>query len=81
MILSVTKGSVQMKIGERTLTIGGEALLPMPGEPDYVVSLYDITCWDPPFESIEISTEEKKKILNIFVDEMLKERKMVVEIE
>ncbi len=81
MILRVTRSSVKMSIGEKTITIGGEGLRSAQGEPDFVVTKSDVDTWDSPYDSITISQEEKKDILQLLVKEMLDERGIVVEIE
>ena len=81
MILHVTRSSIKMKIDEKTITICGEGLIPTPGKPDFVVTVYDVDAWDPPFESELIDMKKKREILNTLVDEMLNERGIVVEIE
>lgn len=71
-----------LEIGEKTVTIYGEALRPdEKDEPSFVVFSKSFTNWDKPFEKKVISEEEKKEILQMVVDEMREEKGIIVEID
>lgn len=82
MIIQVTRGSILLAIGERTVTVYGEVLLPdKKDEPSFVVFSKSFTNWDKPFENKVISEKEKNDILQIIIDEMRKEKGMIVEVD
>ena len=80
MIIEITRSYIRMQVGDRTVTIEGEAYIPGHGSPDFVVYENSIRKWDPPNEKIEIDEISKKKILNLLKNEM-KRKKMSLEVE
>lgn len=80
MIIEITRSYIKMQVGDRTVTIEGEAHIPGHGSPDFVVYENSIRKWDPPNEKIEIDEISKKKILKLLKSEM-KRKNMSFEVE
>lgn len=80
MILEMTRGHIKLKVGEKTVTIYGEAMLPAPGEPDFVCSRNAIKAWDPPDDEEPIDEGMCQKILALIREELAK-KKMTLEVD
>jgi hypothetical protein len=80
MILEMTRGHIKLKVGDRTVTIYGEALLPSPGEPDFVCGRASIKTWDPPHEKDALTEGARKQIIEMVRSELAK-RKMTLEVD
>jgi len=79
MITKISRGFVEMRVGDRSVTIFGEGLLPMAGQPDYVIYKNSIEYWDGP-EKDPIDAATRQSILDDLVKEM-RERGMKVAVE
>ncbi len=79
-ILNITRSHIQMQIGDRTVTVHGEAYLPGYGSPDFVVYSDSIRKWDAPNDHVAIDEMTKREILELLKSQMQK-RKMTIEIE
>ena len=80
MILEMTRGHIKLKVGERTVTIYGEALLPSSGEPDFVCGRNSIKAWEPPHEKEPLTEEARDQIIEMIRKE-LAEKKMTLEVD
>ena len=80
MIKDVTRGHVVFEFEGKIATIQGEALLPGHGSPDFVVYGALFTAWDSPHDRVEVSSEERERVLRALKDEMT-EKGYVVEVE
>ncbi len=80
MIIEITRSYIRMQVGDKTVTIEGEAYIPGHGSPDFVVYESSIRKWDPPNEKIEIDKSSKKKILKLLKSEM-KRKNISFEVE
>jgi len=79
MITKVSRGFIELRVGSKSLTILGEGLLQMKGQPDYVIYEDSIESWDGP-EKEPIDAGTRQVILDDLVKEM-REQGMKVEIE
>ena len=69
MITKMSPGYLRVQMGERTVTIEGEGLVRMEGQPDYVIYKDSIRQWDSPHvEPIDEVT--KQQILHDVVLEL-----------
>jgi len=80
MIIEITRSYIRIRIGDRTVTLEGEAYMRGHGSPDFVVYENAIHHWDPPNDNIGIDENTKKEILEILKKEMA-ERNMTLEVE
>lgn len=80
MLLELDRWKIRLKVDEKIVTIRGEALLPAPGEPDFVCSRNAVTTWDPPHEKETIDQVMRQKIFDLAREELAK-RKMTLEVE
>ncbi len=80
MLLELDRWKIRLKIGEKTVTIRGEALLPAPGEADFVVGRNQPLTWEPPHDTDPIDEVMRHKILDMAREELAK-RKMTLEVE
>ena len=69
MITKMSQGYVRVQVGERAVTIEGEGLVHMEGQPDYVIYKDSIRQWDPP-DSKPIDETMKQQILCGVVSEL-----------
>ena len=69
MILEFTRGHIRMTFEGRTVTIGGEALLPGHGSPDFVVYANSLNNFDAP-DSGAISGATRERILMQLAQEL-----------
>lgn len=47
----MARGHIRLKIGDKVVTVMGEALLPSEDSPDYVIYSDSIQNWDSPHEN------------------------------
>jgi hypothetical protein len=80
MIISMTRGTIQLKISDKVITLNGEAYLPGHGSPDFVVYSNMIKKWDAPFDEEQL-TEDDKKIIFEMLRKDAEQVKMKIEIE
>ena len=81
MIIDSTPSRIRLQVGQKTVTIHGEAAgLGVSGKPYFVVYSNSIKHWDPPHESDVISEESKNSILQTLLKDS-KESNFPVEIE
>ena len=80
MLLELDRWKIRLKIGEKVVTISGEALLPAPGEPDFVVGRNEPLAWEPPHDTEPIDEVTRQQIFDLAREELAK-RKMTLEIE
>jgi len=67
-------------VGDKTVTIEGEAYAPGYGSPSFVAYVNSIRNWDPPENAIEIDATMKAEILRLLKHGMY-ERNLTVELE
>lgn len=81
-ILEIHRGHVKVQVGEKTLTVYGEALMRIEGAGDIDFVLYSNTVknWDAPAEAEKISEANKSKILD-FIKKDFAARNNKLEIE
>ena len=81
-ILEINRGHVKVQVGEKTVTVYGEALMRVEGVNDIDFVLYSDTVknWDAPANAEKISAADKKKILD-FIKKDFTARKNKLEIE
>jgi hypothetical protein len=79
MIISVGRGRIRMQLGNRIVAVEGEAHLPVPGSPGFVVYTNSIKHWELPAGAV-VSAEEKQQIITELI-RCAKERDMRVKIE
>ena len=79
-ITEITRGHIRLKVGDKSATLYGEALLPGYGSPDFVIYSNSMESWDPPNHDELISQSEKAELLSV-VESELSERGYKVEIE
>jgi hypothetical protein len=79
-IIRITKGTIKLQVGDRAVTVDGEAYARGYGNPDFVVYADSIRNWDQPNDRVAIDEKEKKEILDLIKSEMHK-RNMTVEVE
>ena len=80
MIIEMQRGKVRLKLGDKTVTIGGEAYLPGHGSPDFVAYSNSIEYWDPPHKNLKISDTERLQILEL-LKTCMAEKNLSLEIE
>ena len=80
MLLELDRWKIRLQVDGKTVTIRGEALLPSPGEPDFVCGRNAVQWWDPPNEKEVIDEVMRKKIFDLAREELAK-RKMTLEVE
>ncbi len=80
MITEITRSHIRIRVGDRTVTIQGEAYLPGYGSPDFVIYENSIRHWDPPNENIEIDEITRKEILEL-LGKGLEKKKLTFEVE
>lgn len=80
MLLELDRWKIRLKIGEKIVTIRGEALFPAPGEPDFICGRNAVKTWDPPHENEVIDEVTRQKIFDLAREELAK-RKMTLEVE
>ena len=64
MLTEITRGHVRIQVGERTVRVSGEMLIPTPGLPDFQIYRNSVRGWDPPFENEPIDAATSGHILN-----------------
>jgi len=79
MITRISRSFIEAQVGHKAVTILGEGLLRMEGQPDYVVYESSIKYWDGP-EKEPIDAAAREVILADVVAEMQR-RGMVVAVE
>ena len=80
-ILSITRGHIRFcHTDGRTATVGAEGLVPMPGQPDFVIYRGSLQRWDPPHEAVAISDHEREAIMADLMDS-LRTRGITFEVE
>lgn len=80
MIKNMSCGSIVVEFQGRQATIEGEALMPAPGLPSYIIYANSLTSWDAPNDAIPMSGTERLTIL-AGVQEELRRRGTPFEIE
>ncbi|WP_432718493.1 Imm74 family immunity protein [Pectinatus frisingensis] len=80
MIIRMERGYIRLKIGDKTVTIYGEAYIPGSGSPDFVAYPKSIKAWDPPYENEKIEEATKTEIVEILKAEATK-RNIKIEFE
>jgi len=76
----ITRGHLRVKVGDKSVTIHGEAFLRGYGSPDFVLYQNSIEKWDAPNNEENVSSIEKDQLLQFLKEEFLR-RKMFLEIE
>ena len=79
MITKISRGSIEVQVGDRTVTILGEGLLRTKGLPDFVLYQDSIEYWEGP-EKEPIDPVTRKAILAAVLEEM-QQRGMRVAVE
>ena len=79
-LVEITRGHLQVKVGEKSITIYGEAFLRKYGSPDFVLYQKSIEKWDAPDDKENLTLIEKNQLVQ-FLKEEFSRRKMCVEIE
>jgi hypothetical protein len=80
MIIDMQRGMVRVKLGDKTVTIEGEAYLRGLGSPDFVAYSNSIEHWDPPSQNLKISDAERLQILEV-LKTCMAEKNLSLEIE
>lgn len=80
MIKYMTPGRIDLVCEDKEIEIPGEALVRMPGQPDFVVYAAMIKGWLPPHDNDALSFSDKIGILKQLRSD-LKEKKIAFEIE
>ena len=80
MITEITRSYIRLKLGDKTITVEGEAYAPGYGSPDFVAYTNSIQKWDAPDDSIVIDDETRELIIKFLTDEISK-RQMTIEFE
>jgi hypothetical protein len=62
-VISTTRGSITVQVGERTARVFGEMWAQTLGEPDYMIWTDELKAWEPPFDKLPLSEEDKRAIL------------------
>ena len=79
-LVEVTRGHLRVKIGARSVTVYGEALLRGYGSPDFVLYQNSIEKWDRPNDQEYVTSTETEQLIQ-FLKEEFSRRKMFLEIE
>jgi hypothetical protein len=79
-ILSMTRGEIRARVGDRSVTIEGEAFLRGYGSPDFVIYPKMLRAWDPPHEKEPLEEETKASIFEE-IKQLLAERGVIVEVD
>jgi Immunity protein 74 len=79
-ITYMTPSYIDYQFGDKSIRIDGEALVPTPGQPDYVIYAFSIRQWNPPHDSIAMTSSDKKMVLEE-VTRDLRARGTVVDVE
>jgi hypothetical protein len=64
MVTNLTRWGFRLHIGDKTIKIEGEMLVPTTGMTDYLIYRSSINKWDPPFEAEMIDEVTKQTILH-----------------
>ena len=75
MKITVTRSFILVEFDHRTVKISGE----LTSAPAFYASISSIKNWEPPFENIEITDEEKKQIVERVSKENRGELKIIFE--
>lgn len=70
MILHMSRGSITVAVGNRTITVDGEALVPNANEPVFVVFVKSIRKWDVPWHDEKLTELERGKIIQAIAKDM-----------
>jgi hypothetical protein len=79
-ITQITRSAIHIDCDEKSLTLMGEALQRVPGEPDFIIYSNTLQYWDPPFSNVRIDDETKRALLDE-VTKILAERNIACRIE
>jgi len=79
-IKKITRGSIVMTVGNRQITIQGEAYERGYGSPDFVAYLSSLKTWDPPHDQTPLDEQTRQKIVK-GLKEKIAERQMTIEFE
>lgn len=79
-LAEIARGHLRVKVGAKSVTISGEALLRGYGSPDFVLYQNSIAKWDAPHEHDDVTTAEKEQVIQ-FVKKEFSRRKILLEIE
>jgi hypothetical protein len=80
-IIDSTPSHIQARIGDRTVIIGCEAILPGCGPPDFVLYRDTVNRWDPPHETELLDEIAKDEVIERVKFAMETNMKWTVEIE
>jgi Immunity protein 74 len=72
MISDVSRWGFRLHIGNRTIKIEGEMLIPTPGLSDYIIFASSVTKWDAPYDNDVIDDATKQTILQTASSELSK---------
>ena len=80
MIVEWTRGHILIQLGNKSVTVYGEALNAQHGGVSYVVYLNSIRNYNAPYEKESIKESDKKRIISI-IDAYAASKKMKIEYE
>jgi hypothetical protein len=77
-ILKTTPSSITLKVGSKTIKVLGESFVRGFGSPDFIIDVSSIKSWDKPDDSITLTEDERKFILQYLLDELTRRKWIVV---
>jgi hypothetical protein len=79
MIIEIARGHIRIQMNGRTVTVGGEMLVPSPGLADFLIYQSSIARWDPPYNN-EIISDPERIIITLAIRDELGALGRVVEV-
>ena len=70
MLVAISRWDFRLEIGDTTITICGEMLVPTPGLTDFLIIASSVERWDPPFEAQVIDEATKQTILQTAMEDL-----------
>ena len=69
-IVKTTPSSITLKVDDKMIKVYGESFARGFGSPDFIIDVSSIKTWDKPDDSIAVTEDERKFILQYLLDEL-----------
>lgn len=77
-IIKTTPSSIILQVGDKTIKALGESFARGFGSPDFIIDVSSIKTWDKLDDSIAVTEDERKFILQYLLDELTRRSWIVI---